>query len=204
MQALGFAAGSDGNLSVRLPNGNLLVTPSGFAKGDLSAAQLLTVTPNGESLPPSHAAQVGLRPSSELSLHLEAYRQRPDIAAVIHAHPPLAIACTVAAISLAGEQLPEIIYHLGAIPTAPYATPGTPEGAVAIRDLILSHDALMLARHGSVTVGRDPQQALMRLEWVEQAARILLAVRQATGRDATPLPAEDVATLRAMRTQSRL
>ena len=199
MQALGFAAGSDGNLSARLPYGRILISPSGFSKGDLQPEMLLTLSAQGDLLPPTHEAQRGLRPSSEMALHLEAYRRRPDIGAVIHAHPPLAIACTLAGVSLAGEELPEIIYHLGAIPTAPYATPGTGESATVIRDLIADHDAIMLARHGSLTVGRDPMQALMRLEWVEQAARILLTVRQVTGQPAPPLDPDRVATLRALR-----
>ncbi len=181
MHALGFAAGSDGNLSARLDEERVLVTPSGLSKGFLHPEQLLVVDLAGTLQPSFHPMRRGLRPSSELFMHLEAYRQRADTHAVIHAHPPMAIACTVAALSLAGCVLPEVMYHLGSIPTAPYATPGTNEGAASVRELVRHHDALLLDRHGSLTLGDSPLTALMRLEWVEQAARIMLAAHSATG-----------------------
>jgi L-fuculose-phosphate aldolase len=112
------------------------------------------------------------RPSSEMLLHLEAYRQRPDIGAVVHAHPPTAIALSIAGISLARCQLPEVIVTLGLIATTEYATPSSIEGANVIRDLIRQHDALILRRHGSVTVGASPWDAYLKLEKVENAAEI--------------------------------
>jgi L-fuculose-phosphate aldolase len=117
------------------------------------------------------------QPSSEILLHLEAYRQRPDIGAVVHAHPPTAIALSIAGISLARCQLPEVIVTLGLIATTEYATPASAEGAAVIRDLIRQHDALILRRHGSVTVGATPWEAYLRLEKVENAAEILFKLR---------------------------
>lgn len=196
---LGFAAGSDGNLSTRLDEERLLITPSGFSKGFLHPEQLLVVDLAGELQPSFHPMRRTLRPSTEMAMHLAAYQQRPDVQSVIHAHPPLAIACTIADISLADCVLPEIIYHLGSIPTAPYATPGTPEGAASIRELIQHHDALLLDHHGTLTVGASPTSALMRLEWVEQAAQIMLAAHAATGGLVPGLPAERVNRLLQIR-----
>ncbi len=199
IHALGFAAGSDGNLSARIEDDLILMTPSGFSKGFLHPEQLVVVNLAGELQPSFHPVRRGLRPSSEMNMHLEAYRQRPDVEAVIHAHPPMGIACTLANISLASCVLPEIIYHLGSIPTAPYATPGTPEGAASVRDLVRHHDAILLDHHGSLTLGDSPLNALMRLEWIEQAAKILLAAHSATGGRVAELPADRVERLQAIR-----
>lgn len=192
MHALGFAAGSDGNLSARIEDDSILITPSGFSKGFLHPEQLLVIDLEGEVHPSFHPMQHDLHPSSEMTMHLATYRQRPDVHAVIHAHPPMAIACTVANISLATCVLPEVIYHLGSIPTAPYATPGTLEGAESISDLVKHHDALLLDRHGSLTMGDTPETALMRLEWVEQAAKVMLAAHVATNGYVTELPSEQI------------
>jgi L-fuculose-phosphate aldolase len=199
MHALGFAAGSDGNLSARIADDLILMTPSGFSKGFLHPEQLLVVSLAGEVMGSFHPMRRTLRPSSEMSMHLEAYRLRPDVEAVIHAHPPMAIACTVAGISLATCVLPEIIYHLGSIPTAPYATPGTAEGAESVRELVQHHDALLLDHHGSLTLGDTPLSALMRLEWVEQAAQIMLAAHAVTGGRVPELPRERVRKLQSIR-----
>jgi L-fuculose-phosphate aldolase len=199
MYALGFAAGSDGNLSARLDDDLILMTPSGFSKGFLHPEQLLVVDLAGKVMNSFHPMRRTLRPSTEMSMHLEAYRQRPDVHAVIHAHPPLAIACTVAGISLATCVLPEIIYHLGSIPTAPYATPGTVEGASSVRELVKHHDALLLDHHGSLTLGDTPSTALMRLEWIEQAAQVMLAAQAAARGQIPELTRERVQKLQAIR-----
>jgi len=130
-----------------------------------------------------------------MNMHLEAYHQRADVGGVIHAHPPLGIACTLAGISLATHALPEVIFHLGAIPTAPYATPGTPEGALSVRPYVKEHDALLIHRHGSLTLGDTLMLALMRLEWIEQAAKIMLAVVPILGKMPDDLPSERVQEL---------
>lgn len=203
MDARGFAAGSDGNLSARLDEERILITPSGFSKGDLDPEQMLLVSPDGTLLPSFHPARRGLHPSSEMQMHLVAYRRRPDVRAVIHAHPPKAIACTLAALSLERCVLPEIIFHLGTIPTAPYATPGTAEGAAAVEALVTDHDALLLDHHGTLTLGETLPQALMRLEWIEQAAEILLAAEAATGGRVATLPVPIVRRLQELRSETR-
>lgn len=189
MYLQGFAAGSDGNLSARLDGKHILITPSGFSKGHLEPEQIVTIDLTGQLIPSYHPARRHLRPSSEMNMHLAAYQQRPDVQAVIHAHPPMGIACTVVGIGLDRCVLPEVIYHLGSIPTAPYATPGTAEGADAVRELVKHHDALMVDRHGSLTLGVDIFQALMRLEWIEQAAKVMLAASAVSPVADLPMPA---------------
>jgi len=111
-------------------------------------------------------------------LLLDAYRQRSDVRAVIHAHPPLAIALTVAGLPLDADVLPEVIYSVGIVPTAPYVTPGTADGQRAVRELVQKHDAILLDHHGTLTVGANVMEAYMRLERIEHSAAILLAARQ--------------------------
>lgn len=191
----GYLAATDGNLSARLGSGRLLVTPSGLSKGFLSENDLLTIGLDGSPVP-SYRGQ-GQRPSSEILMHLEVYRQRPDVGAAIHAHPPLATACSIAGVSLARCIIPEVIVSLGGIPTAKYATPGTDEVSESIRQAIRDYDALILAHHGSLTVGKTLWEAYMRLERVEQTAQITLAAQQ-LGRVRT-LPPEAVERLAARR-----
>ncbi len=197
MHQKNFVAAADGNLSVRLDSSRLLVTPSGFSKGFLNADQLLIVDLEGSKVGANLGAARELAPSSEIRLHLECYRQRSDVRAVIHAHPPYAIACTLAGLSLAKCTLPEVVYDLGTIPTAPYATPASPEGPEMIRALIPQFDALMLDRHGSVTVGKDLWEAYMRLERVEHSAQVTLAAN--TIQPVQPLPGEAIQKLASLR-----
>jgi len=191
----GYVAATDGNLSARLSADRLLVTPSGLSKGFLTADDLMVIDPDGS--PVGRDARRGLRPSSEILMHLEAYRQRPDVRAVVHAHPPLATAFSIAGVTLARCVIPEVIVTLGAIPTAEYATPGTAEVPDSIRRAIRDCDAIVLAHHGSLTVGGSLWEAFMRLEKVEQTAQITLAAQQ-LGRVRTLTP-EAVARLAAMR-----
>ncbi len=168
MYGKGFIAASDGNISARLGPDRLLITPSGLHKGLLEPDQLLVVDESGQMV----GSRRGLKPTSELPMHLEAYRQRSDIGAVVHAHPPVSVALSIAGIPMTDCLLPEVIVFLGLIPTTAYATPSSAENVRAIRDLIRQHDAIILQRHGSLTVGDTPMQAFMRLETVEQNARI--------------------------------
>ncbi|MBI1801842.1 MAG: class II aldolase/adducin family protein [Chloroflexi bacterium] len=174
----GFLAAADGNLSARIGPDRLLITPSGLSKGFLSPDQILRVSLDGAVLASNHPGARGLKPSSEMMMHLEAYKQRADVSAVIHAHPPLAIALTVAGLPLDADVLPEVIYSVGIIPTAPYVTPGTPDGQRAVSELVKVHDAILLDHHGTLTVGASLTEAYMRLERVEHSAAILLAARQ--------------------------
>lgn len=191
----GYVAATDGNLSARLSVDRLLVTPSGLSKGFLAAEDLVVIDLEGK--PVGREVRRGLRPSFEILMHLEAYRQRPDVHAVVHAHPPLATAFSIAGVTLARCVIPEVIVTLGAIPTAGYATPGTAEVPDSIRAAIRDHDAVILAHHGSLTVGGSLWEAYMRLEKVEQTAQITLAAQQ-LGRVRTLTP-EAVARLTAMR-----
>jgi len=192
-----FIAAGDGNLSVRLGAERLLCTPSGLSKGFLNAEQLLVVDLQGAKIGANLGAARELAPSSEIRLHLECYRQRADIQAVIHAHPPSAIACTLVGISLAKCILPEVVYDLGTIPTLPYATPTSVEGPERIRELIPRFDALMLERHGSVTVGKSLWDAYMRLERLEHSA--LIALQANAVQPVAPLADAQIQKLATMR-----
>lgn len=196
----GFVAASDGNVSVRLGKQRLLTTPSGVSKGFLSAADVVLIDMDGNPVGSAARGAKPPKPSSEILLHLEVYRQRPDVEAVVHAHPPLAIAFTIAGISLTQCVLPEVIINLGSVPTTAYATPSSPEGPAVIRELIRCHDALIIDRHGSVTVGKSLFDAYMKLEKVEHLAHVTLAARQ-LGR-VSELPPEEVRKLIAARRKS--
>jgi L-fuculose-phosphate aldolase len=172
----GYVAATDGNLSARLGSDRLLVTPSGVSKGFLSADELIVIDLDGRPLPLVRGR--GQQPSSEILMHLEVYRQRADVQAVVHAHPPVATAFSIAGVSLARCVLPEVIMTLGGIPTTDYATPGTMEVPDSIRQAICDYDAIIMAHHGGLTVGRTLWEAYLRLEKVEHTAQITLAAQQ--------------------------
>jgi L-fuculose-phosphate aldolase len=172
----GYVAATDGNLSARLGANRLLVTASGVSKGFLSDEDLAIIGLDGE--PVSSYRGRNLQPSTEIAMHLEVYRQRPDVNAAIHAHPPVATAFSIAGVSLARCVIPEVIVTLGSIPTAAYATPGTSEVPASIQQAIRDYDAVILSHHGSVTVGSTLWEAYLRLEKVEHTAQITLAAQQ--------------------------
>lgn len=179
MHAKGYVTATDGNISARLDADRFLVTPSGLSKGFMTPDQMVVIDWQAKLADSSrYGAARDLKPSSEILLHLEAYRQRPEIKAVVHAHPPVAVALSIAGIAIAPCVLPEVIVTLGAIPTTEYATPASPEGATVVRDLIRNHDAIMLQRHGSVTVGGTPFDAYLKLEKLEHAADITFKLIQ--------------------------
>src|SRR5258708_1669450 len=168
-----YIDGTSGNISVRLDSERVLSTPSGLAKGFLQPEQLIVTDLDGNKIGPTTGANHDLRPTSELAMHLECYRQRPDVKGVVHAHPPTAIALTIAGVSLRTCVIPEAIVVLGLVPTAAYGTPASAENCNAVRALIPEHDVIMLAYHGSVTVGPDVWQAYLKLETLEHTAKIL-------------------------------
>ncbi len=172
----GYVAATDGNLSVRLGANRLLVTASGVSKGFLTDEDLIIISLDGE--PVSSYRGRDSQPSSEMAMHLEVYRQRPDVNAVVHAHPPLSTAFSIAGVSLARCVIPEVIVTLGGIPTTGYATPGTAEVPGSIKAAIRDYDAMILAHHGSLTVGDTLWEAYLRLEKVEHTAQITLAAQQ--------------------------
>lgn len=159
---------NDGNISVRAGADRVLITPSGFCKGRMEADDLLLLDLNGNLL----SAAWGPKVSSETPMHLEVYRQRPDVRAVLHAHPVFATALTVSDYPLPVDVLPEVLLTLGEVPTTRYATPSSHDDADAIRALIQKHDALLLRQHGSLTVGVDLDAALTNLERVEHVAEV--------------------------------
>jgi L-fuculose-phosphate aldolase len=189
----GLVVGGDGNLSARLSSDAILVTPAGAALAELRPEALIVVRPGF----PATSARPVSRPTTELPMHLACYEARPEIGAVVHAHPPLATALTLAGITLAEPVLPEVVLHLGAVPTAPYATPSTDEGARAVRELIRRHDVVLLDRHGALAVGADPRDAFAKLERVEHAAQILLAAGRPGAAQA--LGPDEIARLEALR-----
>jgi L-fuculose-phosphate aldolase len=171
----GHMAATDGNLSCRLGENRLLITPSGSAKAWLRPADLLEVDLEGRLL-----AGEG-RPSAELGLHLAAYQAQPATGAVIHAHPPVATALTLAGGRLMVEALPELLYSLREIPTVPYATPGSAELVDAAAPYLAGHRALLLARHGTLTLGPDLATAWALCEKLEHAASMQLAAQALGG-----------------------
>ena len=196
----GFVAATDGNVSARLDDGHILATPSGFSKGFIEPHELIVVDMDGRQVTDyRHRAQKGLRVTSEILLHLEVYRQRPDIEAIVHAHPPITVALSIAGVPIARCLLPEVLLSLGSIPTTEYATPSSPEGPEVIRPYIGNHDAIVLQRHGSVTLGKNPFDAYLKLEKVEHAAEITFILRQ-LGVD-SPIPPAEAAKLIEMRQQ---
>lgn len=187
---LGFMAGGDGNVSLRLPSGLFLVTPTNSDKARLTEADLLEVDAQGRAI---HGLG---RPSAETSMHLAAYASRPQAGAVVHAHSPLVCAWGMSRGELPVEALPEVLYHIGRIPSVPYFTPGSPELARAVEPLLRDHPCLLLTHHGALTTGRDINQAWLRAQKMEQAAATLLAAEQLGG--ARPLPPEEQEKLLAM------
>ncbi|HET6847169.1 MAG TPA: class II aldolase/adducin family protein [Anaerolineales bacterium] len=159
---------NDGNLSARLDDSRIIITPAGVCKGRLQVQDLIVVDMQGRV---SRQAS-GRRMSSETPMHLEVYLQRPDIGAVIHAHPVFATALSVADMEFPVDILPEGAMLLGEVPTTAFAAPATAEDAEAIRALIQTHDALLLRQHGTLTCGADLDAAMNILERVEFVAEV--------------------------------
>jgi L-fuculose-phosphate aldolase len=171
LYARGYVASNDGNISVRLDEQRLLTTPKSVSKGFMAPEMMCVVDLDGRKL-------AGERdPSSELKMHLEVYRNRPDVKAVVHAHPPLATGFAVAGVALDRAVLPEVITTLGSIPIAAYSTPSTQELPDAVRQYIKAHDGLLLANHGALTVGHELFAAYYKMETIEHFATISLVAR---------------------------
>jgi L-fuculose-phosphate aldolase len=171
LYARAYVASNDGNISVRLDTDRLITTPKNVSKGFMTPAMMVVVDLQGRKLAGERDA------SSELPMHLEIYRNRPDVGAVVHAHPPLATGFAVAGIPLTRAVLAEVITTLGSIPIAEYATPSTSELPEAVRKYIKAHDGLLLANHGAVTCGTDVMAAYYKMETIEHFAKISLVAR---------------------------
>jgi len=171
MYARGYTASNDGNISVRLGSARLLMTPKSVCKGFMTPDMMCITDLEGRKL------QGDRDPSSEMLMHLEVYRQRPDAQAVVHAHPPTATGFAVAGIPLDRAVLAEVLTTLGSIPIAEYATPSTRELPEAVRKYIKAHDGMLLANHGALTVGADLYGAYYKMETIEHFAKISLVAR---------------------------
>jgi L-fuculose-phosphate aldolase len=189
----GFVAGMDGNLSIRLDEDRILATPTAMSKGMMRPSDLVIVDPSGNKL-------AGRRNvSSEIAMHLLVYRLRPDIRAVVHAHPPTATGFAASGMSLSRPLVCELVVGLGCVPLARYGTPGTRELSEALEPLIPQYDAILMANHGVVSYGEDLQHAYMKMETVEHFARISL-VAHLLGHE-QPLNEQEVAKLVAARSK---
>lgn len=167
----GLIAGQDGNVSVRLGGDRVLVTPAGFSKVDVEPADLVLLGLYGG------ASKGRQRPSSEVAVHLEIYRSRPDVHAVVHAHPPSATGFAVAGETLPSGVLPELDLGVGPVALVPFERPGTEALARRFRPYLAGYAAWLMANHGVVTAGPSLTVAHQRMESVEHAARILIAAR---------------------------
>jgi L-fuculose-phosphate aldolase len=188
----GFIAACDGNISVRLDRRRVLITPTAMPKGMIKPLDLIIVDLEGRKLK-------GLRAvTSEIGMHLLIYRMRPDVNAVVHAHPPTATGFAAAGMALDEPLVCEVVVGLGQIPLAPYGTPGTPELGKTLEPFIPQYDAILMANHGVVTYGRELQSAYMKMETVEHFARIALTT-YILGRQQTLEQAEVDKLVRARR-----
>lgn len=164
----GYIAACDGNLSVRLNRNQVLVTPTAMSKGEMKPTDLVIVDMAGRKLKGRREV------TSEIGMHLLIYRMRPDVNAIVHAHPRTATGFAAAGIALDQPLACEVVIGLGQIPLAPYGTPGTPELARTLEPLVPQYDAILMANHGVVTYGSDLQSAYMKMETVEHFAQIAL------------------------------
>src|SRR5438876_3615371 len=171
MYARQYTASNDGNISVRIGPDRLLMTPKGVCKGFMTPDMMCVTDLNGKKISGDRD------PSSEALMHLEVYKQRPDVQAVVHAHPPIATGFAVAGIPLDRAVLAEVLTTLGSIPLAEYATPSTRELPAAVRRYIKAHDGMLLANHGALTVGADLFSAYYKMETIEHFAKISLVAR---------------------------
>jgi L-fuculose-phosphate aldolase len=171
LYARAYVASNDGNITARLDDERLITTPKGVSKGFMTPDMMVVVDTQGRKIAGDRDA------SSELPMHLEIYRSRPDVKAVVHAHPPLATGFAVAGIPLTRAVLAEVITTLGSIPIAEYGTPSTAELPAAVRKYIKAHDGLLLANHGAVTCGPDVMSAYYKMETIEHFAKISLVAR---------------------------
>ncbi|MEO8521752.1 MAG: class II aldolase/adducin family protein [Acidobacteriota bacterium] len=175
LYARGYTASNDGNISVRLDDRRLLMTPTGVCKGFMDVRMMCITDLDGKKLEGERS------PSSEIQMHLEVYRQRPEIQAVVHAHPPVATAFAVAGIPLDRAVLAEVVTTLGSIPIAEYATPSTAELPAAVRKYVKAHDGMLLANHGALTLGSDLFAAYYKMETIEHFANISFVARMLGG-----------------------
>lgn len=167
----GLIVAGDGNISVRVSDG-ILTTPRSVCKGFLSPDMIVKMSLDGtKKISGSYNA------STELSMHLLIYQMRPDISAVVHAHPPCGTGYAAAGLPLDKALISEVILTLGCVPIADYGTPSTNELTDAMKPLVKNHDALLMANHGAVAYGSTLESAYGRMETLEHFARISLVAK---------------------------
>jgi L-fuculose-phosphate aldolase len=191
LYARAYIASNDGNISARLDEKRLIATPKSVSKGFMTPDMMVVVDYDGKKVSGERDA------STELPMHLEIYRNRPDVNAVVHAHPPIATGFAVAGIPLTRAVLAEVITTLGSIPIAAYGTPSTAELPEAVRKYIKAHDGMLLANHGAVTCGPDVMGAYYKMETIEHFAKISLVARQLGGENL--ISREEVERLQGLR-----
>ena len=189
----GWVAANDGNITIRMDAERILATPTGVCKGMMHPDDLIIVDMKGDKISGRRER------TSEILMHLKVYEMRPDIRAVVHAHPPVATGYATAGRSLSLALLPEVIIGLGCVPLAGYGLPGTPELTEPMLPLIPKYDALLMANHGAVCYGEDVYKAYFKMETMEHFARISLVAELLGG--AKVLPREDVDKLLDSRTR---
>jgi L-fuculose-phosphate aldolase len=175
----GLVGATEGNISARLDSERILCTPTGLSKGHMSPGELLVIDNDGKPIGPG-------QPSSEIKLHVRILARRADCMAVVHAHPPIATAFSVAGEPIPDDLLPEAIYVLGPVVTVPFCMPGTDEVPEGLEPYLADHKTFLLSHHGAATMGRDLWDACNRMETLERIARVVLMARL-LGRT-TPLP----------------
>lgn len=185
-----YLVAMDGNLSARLPDGNILCTRAACHKGMLCDDDLIVVDRQGRVL------RGRGKPTSELWMHLACYEERPDVHAILHAHPPHAIAFTLADRSLERLVLPEVVLTLGTVPTVPYETTGTRELADSLRPYVKIRDVVIMDRHGAVALGTSLLDAFCKLETLEHTAKIVAIAHDLGG--VKELPSDEAVSLRSM------
>jgi len=166
--ANGFVAANDGNISVRISEDEVITTPTGVSKGFMTPDMLVKINTKGEVL----SASGGYKPSSEIKMHLRVYKERPDVKAVVHAHPPFATGYAIVGIPLTKPIMPEAVISLGCVPIADYGTPSTEEIPDAISKYLQNFDALLLENHGALTYGPDLITAYYKMESLEFYAKL--------------------------------
>jgi L-fuculose-phosphate aldolase len=189
----GWVAANDGNISIRLDAERILATPTATCKGMMSPDELIVIDYQGNKISGQKKC------TSEIAMHMKIYELRPEIRAVVHAHPPVATGYATAGRSLSDALLPEVIIGLGCVPLAAYGLPGTPALTEPMIPLIPKYDALLMANHGAVCYGEDVFQAYFRMETMEHFARIALVAELLGG--AKVLPRMEVDKLLDARTR---
>lgn len=171
----GYVASNDGNISVRLGPDRLLITPSGVSKGRMTPSMLVLCDLNGNVAPEDTS---GRHPSSEIKMHLRVFAERPDVGAVVHAHPVYATAFAICRHELSEAFLPELVLNFGKIPVAPFAMLSTDEVPKSIEPYLHDYNGLLLANHGALAWGKDAWAAFDLMETIEHSAKIYHAVLQ--------------------------